>query len=177
MSEATAEAHGALDLILAREEQIYSSAPEDAPKIVEELQREMIRSNRYGRPLSYVMFGVELADTKSKSAAEARCTQLLRRVQARAGSVLRQSDHFGRLDECSVLVVLPETDDQGAEIVAQKLLAGGNTPGLVAQARKLLKRIYVSWRGMTEESCDVAALLAEMREKGVDFDAFVQRRF
>lgn len=161
--------------IVAREKSLFDSMPDQPAKIVEELQREMIRANRYVRPLSVVAFGAELAQGGSRSAAEARRTQLLRRLQSRAGSVLRQSDHFGRLDEDAVLVVLPETDHRGAEIVAEKLLAGGNTPNMIAQAKKTLSRVFVGWAQMSESDCDVAEFVERLRTEAMDFDAFSSR--
>lgn len=164
-----------VDLTIQREQSLFNSVDADASKIVFELQREMIRANRYQRPLSVVLFGTEVNDGAARNTAMGRRTQLLRRVQARAGAVLRQTDHFGRLDEAAVLVVLPETDAMGAEIVAQRLLAGGNTPLLIAQARKSLSRIFVSWREVTPEDCDVARFLNEMDEAGLEFDEFASR--
>ena len=175
MAQVNAEAHASMEQMEAREKLIFETLPGDASKIVEELQREMIRANRYRRPLSMVMIGVEFdSGAKTARAAEANCTQLLRRVQSRAGSVLRQSDHFGRLDDKAVLVVLPETDGVGAQIVAQKLLAGGNLQNLVVKARKVQLRFAVEWRQMDEDLCDVAALLDSMKSSATEFEDFLR---
>ncbi len=161
--------------LLERERELLDSLPENAAKIVEELQREMIRAHRYGRPMSCVMFGVDLRDAVGKNVGAERRTQLLRRIQNRAGTVLRQSDYFGRVDDSAVLVVLPETDEVGAEIVAQKLLAGGNTPNLIGQSAKFFDRVFVSWRELEIDDCNIARFLDMMRDIGLDFAEFARR--
>jgi diguanylate cyclase (GGDEF)-like protein len=89
--------------------------------ILRTLRVEVARSVRYARPLSVVYIDVDhlkqVNDEQGHSAGDALLTFLTKIVHQNK----RASDAFGRLGGDEFLLVLPETDLAGAEVVAIKM--------------------------------------------------------
>jgi two-component system cell cycle response regulator len=89
--------------------------------ILEQLGRELERVRRYGRPLTIAMADLdhfkEVNDRHGHLAGDA----LLRRISQVAVAGLRSTDWMGRYGGEEFLLVLPETDIEGASQVAEKI--------------------------------------------------------
>jgi diguanylate cyclase (GGDEF)-like protein len=87
-------------------------------QIGRDLLSELNRSRRYGNDLSviHVKIGGEYADAKNDSR-----TKVLRQVGVRLAGNLRAIDYVGQWSDNEFLVVLPETDADGAERLVAKL--------------------------------------------------------
>lgn len=89
--------------------------------ILEQLERELERALRYGRPLTIAMADLdhfkEVNDRYGHLAGDA----LLKRVSQAAAAALRSTDWIGRYGGEEFLLVLPETDIEGAAAVAEKI--------------------------------------------------------
>lgn len=104
-------------------------------------EREFLRAQRYGRPLSLIMVDMdrfkELNDTYGHAAGD----QALVAVVATVKPLLRDMDTMGRLGGDEFAILLPETDRNGGLIIAERLWqairetpipAGGSTIHLAA---------------------------------------------
>ena len=89
--------------------------------ILEQLERELERALRYGRPLTIAMADLdhfkEVNDRYGHLAGDA----LLKRVSQATAGALRSTDWIGRYGGEEFLLVLPETDIEGAATVAEKI--------------------------------------------------------
>jgi len=83
--------------------------------LIRELDTLVSRSRRYRNPLSIVRIDFDLSQIEDKD------TFMLNAAQQLRGQV-RWSDNMGRFLECSFLLILPETDEISAKILAQKQL-------------------------------------------------------
>jgi diguanylate cyclase (GGDEF)-like protein len=97
--------------------------------ILEQLQRELARAQRYDRPLTVGLADLdhfkEVNDRWGHLAGDA----LLKRVAQAMSGVVRGSDAIGRYGGEEFLLVLPETPLAAARVVAEKMR------GVVAEAR------------------------------------------
>jgi diguanylate cyclase (GGDEF)-like protein/PAS domain S-box-containing protein len=84
-------------------------------------EREALRSNRYHHPLSLLMFDLDqfkrLNDTYGHSAGD----KVLQRFTTLCVNALRNVDVFGRWGGEEFAALLPETDIDGAAIIAERL--------------------------------------------------------
>src|SRR3954452_9731105 len=91
--------------------------------ILEQLDRELERAQRYGRPLTIAMADLdhfkEVNDRQGHLAGDA----LLKRISQVASTGLRSTDWMGRYGGEEFLLVLPETGMAGACGVAEKIRA------------------------------------------------------
>jgi diguanylate cyclase (GGDEF)-like protein len=89
--------------------------------ILEQLDRELDRAQRYGRPLTIAMADLdhfkEINDRHGHLAGDT----LLRRIAQVLAGGLRSTDWVGRYGGEEFLLVLPETDILGAAAVAEKI--------------------------------------------------------
>ncbi len=118
--------------------------------LVDDLSEELLRAQRYGRPLAVALVDLDrfrrLNDTRGLQAGDA----VLREV----GSALRAAsrtrvDRVYRYGDEEFLVVLPETDLQGAQNSAERL-------------RALIERLHVPWgRGHLRISASI--VVTELR--------------
>ncbi len=89
----------------------------------EELERELQRATRYERPLSLLLFDIDLFkninDKFGHVAGDAFLKQLAQAVKGR----LRAQDVLARVGGEEFAVLLPEVDPEGAKITAEKIRA------------------------------------------------------
>lgn len=116
--------------------------------ILQALEIQVSRSRRYGNPLSLIRLFV-------KPPTEPPEPGSLKHFAMELKAELRWADQIGRLDKSSFLLILPETPEVGAEMLAAKLgkeraIAGEGKWGLEAMVdawqsgddtRKLLRRL------------------------------------
>ncbi len=90
-------------------------------KIISSLQEEVIRSNRYGMPLSISILDLDhfkkVNDTHGHTAGD----EVLRSVAARLREQIRHPDTIGRYGGEEFLIVLPNSEVQAAAEQASRL--------------------------------------------------------
>lgn len=86
------------------------------------LSRAMALANRNGAPLALLLFDIDGFKGVNDTLGHAAGDQLLEQVGARASACMRASDTLGRLGGDEFLVILPDTDRDGARAVSAKLL-------------------------------------------------------
>lgn len=117
---------------------------------------EIHRARRYGRPLTVVAF-----TTDRRSHAAAIATELRSRA--------RVNDIVGLQDGSTVMAVLPETDDDAATTVVQRL-SEAIDDALVSRVRVAMTafpRDEVTWIGLRDSLGDAVRPLAAFRESPV----------
>ena len=90
---------------------------------VEQAEREISRSRRYGRPSSLVMIDLDHFKSVNDTHGHPAGDQVLAQVTELAKLVLRPSDVFGRLGGEEFAMLLPETSTAEATVVAERLRA------------------------------------------------------
>jgi two-component system, cell cycle response regulator len=90
------------------------------------LDAEVARSRRYGRALSVVMFGFDDYQKLRYHLGREACDTYLGVLTREIKSCLRGADRLFRVDADEFIVLLPETDAEGARILAERLLHAAN---------------------------------------------------
>ncbi len=108
--------------------QLYESATRDSltgmlrrGAVLDALNRELDRSIRFGRPLALAMADLDCFKRVNDRHGHLKGDLVLKRVGRAITSGLRATDEVGRYGGEEFLVVLPETDAEGAEVVAEKV--------------------------------------------------------
>lgn len=90
-------------------------------KIERVLAHEFDRALRYGRPLSVVMIDIDhfkqVNDRHGHAVGDAVLSTIVRRI----GRRMRACDHFGRWGGEEFLLICPETDTEGAMMIANRM--------------------------------------------------------
>jgi diguanylate cyclase (GGDEF)-like protein len=89
----------------------------------EQLQAEMQRSLRYGRRLSVLLLDIDDFKKHNDSFGHIEGDRVLRRLGKLISSVLRENDSGYRYGGEEFTVILPETSDSQAEVVAERIRA------------------------------------------------------
>ena len=111
----------------------------------EALRAEVHRHHRYGRPVSVVLFDVDDLKAINDRGGHAAGDWALVNIAAAAEDVVRASDSVVRLGGDEFAVLLPETDQPRALIVAERL-------------RAAVERLPLQAAGRTSISVGVASL-------------------
>jgi diguanylate cyclase (GGDEF)-like protein/PAS domain S-box-containing protein len=90
---------------------------------IELVEREIERSIRYSRPFSMIMFDADKFKTINDTYGHDVGDMVLKAIAATAKDVLRDVDIIGRIGGEEFAVGLPETDQNGAMLVANRLHA------------------------------------------------------
>lgn len=90
-------------------------------KYEEEVQREFARSRRHQRPLTVVMFDIDDFKRINDSYGHLCGDFILKQVTLLAREMLRPEQVFARVGGDEFIILAPETDLEGAEILASKL--------------------------------------------------------
>jgi diguanylate cyclase (GGDEF)-like protein len=88
---------------------------------VEQAERELARSQRYGRTSSLVMLDVDHFKSVNDAHGHGVGDQVLHKISEIAGATLRPSDVLGRLGGEEFAILLPETGGDEALVVAERL--------------------------------------------------------
>jgi diguanylate cyclase (GGDEF)-like protein len=89
--------------------------------ILEQLDRELERAERYGRPLTIAMADLDHFKEVNDRHGHLAGDSLLRRMSQILAGGLRSTDWIGRYGGEEFLLVLPETGMEGAAAVAEKI--------------------------------------------------------
>jgi diguanylate cyclase (GGDEF)-like protein len=90
-------------------------------KIIVELQEEVIRSNRYGTPLSISILDIDHFKMVNDTYGHTTGDETLRSVVARLREHIRQPDTIGRYGGEEFLIVLPSSEAKAAAEQASRL--------------------------------------------------------
>jgi diguanylate cyclase (GGDEF)-like protein len=89
--------------------------------LLEFLDRELSRSARYNRPLALIMFDLDCFKAINEELGHLGGDFTLREMAACVKTVVRKEELFARYGGEEFIVVLPETNIEGAIIVAERL--------------------------------------------------------
>jgi len=89
----------------------------------EKLAEEWSRATRYGTPLSLVLLDVDKFKTYNDTFGHQAGDEVLRRVAQTAQSAIRVTDFLARYGGEEFALILPNTDAQGALVLAERLRA------------------------------------------------------
>ncbi|MDF3024052.1 MAG: hypothetical protein K0R10_1413 [Alphaproteobacteria bacterium] len=85
------------------------------------VEREALRSHRYHHALSLIMFDLDLFKKLNDSYGHTAGDKALQRFTTLCTNTLRNVDMFGRWGGEEFVALLPETDIEGASIIAERL--------------------------------------------------------
>lgn len=85
------------------------------------VEREALRSHRYNHALSLIMFDLDLFKKLNDSYGHTAGDKALQRFTTLCTNTLRNVDIFGRWGGEEFVALLPETDIEGASIIAERL--------------------------------------------------------
>ena len=129
--------------------------------------QEANRAVRYHRPLSMLVVELDHAEHIHKELAPIQVEGLLKEIAERLGQAIRDTDTVGFLDvegPPHFAIVLPETDEQGAALAADKIRRSIATHDFSTSG---------AWRRITV-SCGAATIDADYRPR--DEAGFMNRR-
>jgi diguanylate cyclase (GGDEF)-like protein len=95
---------------------------------------EFSRAQRYGHPLSIITIHVDYERPDKATYARTVVSQILQVAARRSLENIRGIDLFGRLNDDTLVILLPETDEEGARLVSNRL-KGRLTAGPVKTSR------------------------------------------
>lgn len=87
----------------------------------EQLQKEIQRSQRYGRPLSVLLIDIDDFKKHNDSFGHIEGDRVLRQLGRLISSVLRENDSGYRYGGEEFTIILPETDGDQAAVVADRI--------------------------------------------------------
>jgi diguanylate cyclase (GGDEF)-like protein len=119
--------------------------------ILEQLERELERARRYGRPLTIAMADLDHFKAVNDRHGHLAGDTLLRRISQILSDGLRSTDWIGRYGGEEFLLLLPETDMAGAGAVAEKI-------------RSLVQRTEVPIEGGALTRATISVGLASLEE-------------
>lgn len=108
--------------------------------VVDQLEKELERARRYGRPFSLLFFDADRFKHVNDTHGHAVGDAVLRQISSRANSVLRGGDMLGRFGGEEFVLLLPEADADTARQVAERVrteiaarpIATAEVPGGIA---------------------------------------------
>lgn len=98
---------------------------------IEALDREVERSDRYARPLSLVLLDLDHFKKVNDTWGHAAGDEVLRDAARAMRAVCREIDLPARLGGEEMVILLPETDAEGARVVAERVRANIRESGHV----------------------------------------------
>ncbi len=90
------------------------------------LTEEVERARRYNRSIAIVLFGPDLWQEVINDRGEEEATQLIVDTSASYLAILRSVDTLIHMENADFAALLPETDIEGAQVVAEKMVAIGS---------------------------------------------------
>jgi two-component system cell cycle response regulator len=130
-------------------------------KYDEELEREVARALRYGRPLTLVLFDLDHFKAVNDTYGHLCGDYVLKQVADRVRETLRAEQVFARVGGEEFVVLCPETGTENGELLAEKL-------------RDRIESEPVEYAGFQVPvtcSFGIAELSAEMRDGSALYDA------
>lgn len=129
--------------------------------IEETLSTEYDRAKRYGNKLSVILTDIDFFKKVNDNHGHLAGDEVLRVVSQRLTQGLRGTDILGRYGGEEFIIVLPETDIEGAEILAERLRKAVNAEPIKAEGESLTIAISLGVTEMNEKTLAYAQLIAE----------------
>ncbi len=121
--------------------------------VMEQLEKELARARRYGRPFSLLFFDADHFKHINDIYGHGTGDAILCQIGERASNFLRLGDMLGRFEGGEFILLLPETNAEGALVVAERVRAKiANEPMVIEHAGSLNVTVSV---GMATYSKDV----------------------
>ena len=112
--------------------------------VVEQLEKELDRARRYGRPFSLLFFDADRFAHINDIYGHGTGDAVLRQIGERAGDFLRLGDMLGRFEGGEFILLLPETNAGGALVVAERVRAKiANEPMVIEDVGSLNATVSV----------------------------------
>lgn len=122
-------------------------------------EHEFQRARRYGRPLSVIMLDIDHFKRVNDTYGHAVGDQVLQAVAGRCRETLRDVDHMGRYGGEEFVVLLPESDVEGAHNAAERLRRCVAESPIETGRGPVAVTISLGAAAITEDCPDLAALL------------------
>ncbi len=129
--------------------------------IEEMLSTEFDRAQRYGNKLSVILTDIDFFKRVNDDHGHLAGDEVLRMVSDRLTGGLRASDTLGRYGGEEFIIVLPETNIEGAEILAERLRIAVNAEPIMVEGKSLSIAISLGVTEMNEKTLAYAQLIAE----------------
>lgn len=97
----------------------------------ERVTQEFVRARRFGRKLSFIMLDIDWFKRVNDRWGHATGDRVLKNLCDSAYAVLRQTDLFARVGGEEFVVMLPDTDGDGAFLLAERLRRNIAAQGLI----------------------------------------------
>jgi diguanylate cyclase (GGDEF)-like protein len=123
------------------------------------LEEEIYRGLRYSLPLSVVMMDLDHFKRINDTYGHLSGDQMLQHVAQTLRTTLRETDLVGRFGGEEFLLLLPNTDLDGAEIICNRLREKLAAQGVQIGERKLTVTASFGIAGLSQECNNAAALL------------------
>jgi diguanylate cyclase (GGDEF)-like protein len=128
-------------------------------RFFKQARRELVRSQRFGRPLSVVMLDIDFFKNVNDSHGHVVGDQVLQEVARRCLENIREIDIFGRYGGEEFALILPESDLTEAQDVAERLrLAIAKSP-FCTNRGDLSITISLGVVSLTPEATDIEFIL------------------
>jgi diguanylate cyclase (GGDEF)-like protein len=85
------------------------------------LGQEMERAGRYKRPFSIILFDLDQFKTINDTFGHLEGDKVLKEISQLVGSLVRRTDFLGRWGGEEFLLILPETDSEAAQALAERI--------------------------------------------------------
>jgi len=144
-------------------------------------EQERMRSQRYGRPLSILMMDLDKFKVINDTHGHAVGDEALKHFTLMCTNALRNVDVFGRWGGEEFVVLLPETDIEGAAIIAERIRKAVSESTFIAEGKTLSISVSIGVAQYKEGEISVDMPLAradegvyEAKEAGRDRIAVVE---
>lgn len=121
--------------------------------------REFARANRYKTPLSLLSIDVDNFKSFNDNYGHHTGDLVLAHIVSESRRILRSSDSIGRLGGDEFAVLLPHTDRNSAQLVAQKLCAEISSSKLMVGSSELVFRISIGIAQLDPERDSIEGFL------------------
>ena len=129
--------------------------------IEETISNEYERARRYGNQFSVILTDIDFFKKVNDNHGHLAGDEVLRVVSKRLSSVLRDTDVLGRYGGEEFIIALPETDMEGAVVVAERLREAIASEPIEAEGETLSISISLGVTEMYETTLAYAQLIAE----------------
>lgn len=129
--------------------------------IEEVLSKEFGRARRYKHPFSVILTDIDFFKKVNDNYGHLAGDEVLRVVSRRLEDALRDTDILGRYGGEEFLIALPETDIEGAVVVAERLREAITAEPIEAEGETLSVSISLGVTELLDTTMAYAQLLAE----------------
>ena len=122
-------------------------------------QREIDRYQRFGRPFSWIMFDVDLFKEINDKYGHPVGDQVLTTIVERCCEVIRHVDVLGRYGGDEFIILLPETDHQRAQEIAERIRTSIGDSPIQTDAGPVAISISMGITQASSENADLGVLM------------------